>query len=121
MPQYEDQLPSLFYPTASNEVTNGGKIIRVQGSIATAASHSVVTVDRGSLQGAKVGQIFSIFQQGEIVRDPKTKEAIKLPSQRVGTLMLFKTFDQLSYGYILDSSLPIKIGAEIQPPNSTDE
>ena len=121
LPQYEDQLPSLFYPTASNEVTNGGKIIRVQGSIGTAASHSVVTVDRGSLQGAKVGQIFSIFQQGEMVRDPKTKEAIKLPSQRVGTMMLFKTFDQLSYAYILDSSLPIKIGAEIQPPSSTDE
>ncbi|OTG85115.1 LysM peptidoglycan-binding domain-containing protein [Acinetobacter sp. ANC 4648] len=121
LPQYNDQLPSLFYPTAANEVTAGGKIIRVQGSIGAAAANSVVTVDRGSLQGAKVGQVFSVYQQGETVKDPKTKEMIKLPSQRVGTLMLFKTFDQLSYGYILDSSLPIKLGAEIQSPTTSND
>ena len=116
LPQYENDLPSLFYPTTTNEVTSGGKVVRVQGSIGTASQHSVVTVDRGSLQGAKPGQVFSVYQQGEVVRDPKTKEAIKLPNQQIATLMIFKSFDQLSYAYVLESALPIKVGAEIQPP-----
>jgi len=110
----------LFYPTVTNEVTSGGKIVRVQGSIGTAAQHSVVTVDRGRLQGAKTGQVFSVYQQGEVVRDPKTKESIKLPNPKVGTLMIFKSFDNLSYAYILESSLPIKIGAEIKAPAIAD-
>ena len=112
-------MPSLFYPTIPNEVTEGGQVVRVQGSIGTAAQHGVVTLDRGSLHGAKSGQVFSIYQQGETVRDPQTKEMVKLPNQRVGTVMIFKAFDQLSYAYVLDSALPIKVGAEIQPPPTT--
>ena len=119
LPQYDNSLPSLFYPTEANEVTEGGRIVRVQGSIGTAAQHSVVTLDRGSLHGAKSGQVFNVYQQGETVTDPQTKERVKLPNQRIGTVMIFKVFDQLSYAYVLDSSLPIKVGAEIQPPSSS--
>ena len=120
LPRYDAELPGLFYPTANSEVVSGGKVVRVQGSIGTAAQHSVVTIDRGSLQGAKPGQVFSVYQQGEVVRDPKTKESVKLPSQQVGTLMIFKSFDNLSYAYILESNLPIKMNAEIKPPASAD-
>ena len=121
LPVYENNLPSLFYPIAANEVTAGGKVIRVQGSIGTAALHSVVTLDRGQLHGAKAGQVFSLYEDGETVVDPQTKEMVKLPGQRVGTAMIFKAFDQLSYAYILESALPIKIGANIQPPPSANE
>ncbi len=120
LPRYDAELPSLFYPITNNEVSTGGKVVRVQGSIGTAAQHGVVTIDRGSLQGARSGQILSVYQAGEVVRDPKTKESIKLPSQLVGTVMIFKSFDNLSYAYVLESSLPIKIGAEIQPPAMSD-
>ncbi len=119
LPQYDNNMPSLFYPTIPNEVTDGGHVVRVQGSIGTAAQHGVVTLDRGALHGVKSGQVFSIYQKGETVRDPQTKEMVKLPNQRVGTVMIFKAFDQLSYAYVLDSSLPIKVGAEIQPPPTT--
>lgn len=120
LPRYNPELPSLFFPTATNEITPGGQIIRVLGSIGTAAQRSVVTIDRGSLNGAKAGHVLSIYQQGEIVRDPKTKEAVKLPNQRVGDLMIFKTFDQLSYAYVLNSALPIKVGAQVQVPPIAD-
>lgn len=116
LPKYDADLPTLFYPTETAEITDGGKIIRVLGSIGTAAQRSVVSIDRGIAQGAKTGHVLSVYQQGETVRDPKTKEAVKLPNQRVGNIMIFKTFDQFSYAYVLDSSLPIKVGAEIKAP-----
>ncbi len=119
LPRYNPELPSLFYPTATNEVTADGQIVRVMGSIGTAAQRSVVTVNRGAMHGAKAGHVLSIYQQGEVVRDPKTKESVKLPNPRVGNLMIFKTFDQFSYAYILDSSLPVKVGALIQAPPTT--
>ncbi|MPW44287.1 LysM peptidoglycan-binding domain-containing protein [Acinetobacter guerrae] len=118
--EQEAMLPTLFYPTEANQVTQGGQIIRVMGSIGSAAKNSVVTIDRGRLDGVQSGHIFAIYQQGETVQDPKTKEKIKLPNQKVGTLMVFRTFDQLSYAYVLESSLPIKVGAEILPPRLDD-
>ena len=116
LPEYDPMLPTLFYPTYAEDIVPGGHVIRVMGSIATAAKHSVVTIDRGSLQGVQVGHVFSVNQKGEIVTDPKTKERVQLPGQRIGNVMVFKTFDQLSYAYVLDSELPIKVGAGIQPP-----
>ena len=120
LPVYDPMLPTLFYPTMAEDVAAGGQIVRVMGSIGTAAKHSVVTIDRGNLEGVQVGHVFSINQKGEQVRDPKTKEMVQLPGQKIGNLMVFKTFDHFSYAYVLDSSLPIKIGAYIQPPLMDD-
>ncbi len=53
-------------------------------------------------------------QKGEVVTDPKTKERVQLPGERIGHIMVFKTFDQFSYAYVLDSELPIKVGAEFK-------
>ena len=113
-------LPTLFYPTNAEDVVAGGQVVRVMGSIGTAAKNSVVTIDRGSLQGVQVGHVFSINQKGEVVTDPKTKERVQLPGQRIGNVMVFKSFEHLSYAYVLDSELPIKVGAGIQPPLMDD-
>ncbi|EPO0305528.1 LysM peptidoglycan-binding domain-containing protein, partial [Acinetobacter baumannii] len=120
MPEEQATLPTLFYPVDAKQVTDGGKIIRVMGSIGRAAKNSVVTLDRGTTQGIQVGQVFDITQQGESIRDPKTKEVIQLPGQQIGSLMVFRTFDQLSYAYVLESDLPIKVGSSIQPPQFND-
>ncbi len=120
MLEQDAMLPTLFYPTDANQVRDGGKIIRVMGSIGTAARNGVVTVDRGTTDGVEIGQVFSAFQAGEVVKDPKTKEIVKLPGQYVGSVMIFKSFDRLSYAYVLESDLPIKIGSDIKSPRLED-
>ncbi|PJI34580.1 LysM peptidoglycan-binding domain-containing protein [Acinetobacter pseudolwoffii] len=114
--EYDPMLPTLFYPTNAESIVPGGQIVRVLGSIGTAARHSVVTLDRGTAHGVQTGHVFSVNQKGEVVTDPKTKERVQLPGERIGEVMVFKAFDQLSYAYVLDSELPIKVGAGIQPP-----
>ncbi|WP_425918317.1 LysM peptidoglycan-binding domain-containing protein [Acinetobacter sp. TSRC1-2] len=120
LPEYDAMLPTLFYPTHAEDVVAGGQVVRVMGSIGTAAKHSVVTIDRGSLQGVQVGHVLTVNQKGEVVTDPKTKERVQLPGQRIANIMVFKSFENLSYAYVLDSELPIKVGAGIQPPLMDD-
>lgn len=120
MLEQEAMLPTLFYPIDAKQVRDGGKVIRVLGSIGTAAKNGVVTVDRGTADGVEIGQVFNTYQEGEIVQDPKTKEKVKLPGQYVGSLMIFKSFDRISYAYVLESELPIKVDSNIQPPRLDD-
>ncbi|MFC4952088.1 LysM peptidoglycan-binding domain-containing protein [Acinetobacter puyangensis] len=120
LPEYDAMLPTLFYPVPASQVREGGQVIRVLGSIGTAAKHSVIAIDRGNLDGAETGQVFALDQRGEITTDPKTKEQIQLPSQRIGHALVFKTFDHISYAYITDSSLPIKLGALLAVPLSDE-
>ncbi|RKG29239.1 LysM peptidoglycan-binding domain-containing protein [Acinetobacter tianfuensis] len=114
LPEYDPMLPTLFYPTHAENITPNGSIVRVLGSIGTAAIHSVVTIDRGAVHGVQAGHVFNVDEKGQMVTDPKTREKIQLPDQRTGQIMVFKTFDQLSYAYVLESELPIKIGSSIQ-------
>ena len=116
LPEYDPMLPTLFYPTNAENIAAGGQIVRVLGSIGTAARHSIVTIDRGTAHGVQTGHVFSVNQKGEVVTDPKTKERVQLPGERIGQIMVFKNFDQLSYAYVLESELPIKMGAGIQAP-----
>jgi hypothetical protein len=118
--EQEASLPTLFYPVNAEDVISGGKIVRVQGSIGIAAVRSVVTIDRGKNQGVKSGQVFSVSQEGQFVNDPKTGRALQLPGEQVGTIMVFNVFDNLSYAYVLESNLPINLGATINPPIMTD-
>ena len=120
MPIYDPMLPTLFYPVPVDAVADGGQVIRVLGSIGTAGKHSVVALNRGQQAGVTVGQVFALDQLGETTVDPKTKENLQLPNQRIGHALVFRTFDQISYAYILDSSLPIKTGALLAVPMSEE-
>jgi hypothetical protein len=41
---------------------------------------------------------------------------IKLPSERVGLLMIFRTFDRVSYGLIMQASEPVNVLDLVQTP-----
>lgn len=120
MQEYEAMLPTLFYPVNAEEVIAGGKVIRVQGSIGAAAVGSVVSLDRGTNQGVKVGHVFNVNELGQTIKDQVTNETIQLPSENVGSVMVFKAFDNISYAYVLESSLPINVGAALTPPIMND-
>lgn len=120
MPIYDPMLPTLFYPAPANEVSPDGQVIRVLGSLGTAGKHSVVALNRGHLDGVKVGHVFALDQVGEVTTDPKTKERVQLPNQRSGHALVFRIFDNISYAYVTDSSLPIKSGALLSIPFSDE-
>ncbi|MEB3754929.1 LysM peptidoglycan-binding domain-containing protein [Acinetobacter sp. MD2(2019)] len=120
LPELSAELPSYFYTSAPKQVTEDGKIIRILDNIGSAAKNSVVTIDRGRLDGAQAGQVFSVYQKGSVVSDIKTGEKISLPKEQVGTIMILRSFDHLSYAYVLESTLPIKTGAFIATPAASD-
>lgn len=120
LPEYVSTLPEMFVPTLQHQVEEGGQVIRVMGGISYAALHGVITIDRGLKQGVEIGHVFTVKQQGEVVKDPKSKEPVRLPAQEVGNIMVFKAFDNMSYAYVLDSALPIHVGNTIHPSELTD-
>lgn len=114
LPQQNIDLPSNFAPVPAKNIE--GSIIRVLDSIGDATKNSVVTINQGTQQSVQAGQVFEIVQSAGTVKDKgKIKE---LPYEKVGELLIFRTFDQLSYGYILNSTIPIKIGSKVISPES---
>lgn len=111
-------LPPMFYPKPAT-VTRGGRVIRVMSSISSVGRDGVVAINLGSNQGASAGDVLSVFQKGPLIQDniaePKGS-VVRLPSEEIGYMMVFKTFDNISYAYVLDAEAPIHVDDLLLPP-----
>ncbi|WP_435979524.1 LysM peptidoglycan-binding domain-containing protein [Psychrobacter sp. DM4] len=111
-----NSIPPVFYPQPAT-VNRGGMIVRVMDSISSAAKGSVVAINLGSTQGAKPGDVLTIYQQGALVRDTIDNDMpVRLPNEPSGMLMVFNTFSDISYAYVLSSDLPLNVGDKLLPP-----
>nr|WP_317200718.1 LysM peptidoglycan-binding domain-containing protein [uncultured Psychrobacter sp.] len=114
--ELNNSIPPVFYPTPAT-VNRGGMIVRVMDSISSAAKGSVVAINLGRTQGAKPGDVLTIYKQGALVRDTIDNDMpVRLPNEPSGMLMVFNTFSDISYAYILSSDLPLNVGDKLLPP-----
>ncbi len=114
--ELNNSIPPVFYPEPAT-VNRGGMIVRVMDSISSAAKGSVVAINLGRTQGAKPGDVLTVYQKGPLVRDTIDNDTpVRLPSEPTGMVMVFNTFDDISYAYVLSSELPLSIGDQLLPP-----
>jgi hypothetical protein len=96
-----------------------GRIVSVYGSaVVNAAQNQVVVINRGRRDGLESGHVLFILKDGRRIVD-KTDPAqpeLKLPDERNGLLMVFRTFDKLSYGLVLDTTDGVKVGDRLVSP-----
>lgn len=113
----ERRVDSTFHPKAPAEDIEG-QIIHVFGGVRNVSQWNVVVLNLGTRNKLQIGDVLAIFTKGEIVRDRNTKEMIKLPDQRRGVLMVFRTFEKVSYGLVLRSNAPMKVLDVVKNPDS---
>jgi len=97
-----------------------GQIVSVYGNaVAWAAENQIVVINRGSRDGLERGHVMAILKDGERLRDrtDSARPDIKLPNERNGLLMVFRTFDRLSYALILQATDGIKVGDRFTNPD----
>ncbi len=96
-----------------------GRIVSVYGSaVENAAQNQVVVINKGKDDGMDAGTVLAILKNGGRVidkQDPK-RPLMKLPDERNGLLMVFRTFDRLSYALILDITDGVRVGDRLAPP-----
>lgn len=110
-----NELPPVFYPQPA-KVNRGGRVVRVMDSINRAAKGSVIAVNLGTFQGAKAGDVLAVFRKGALIRDDLGDGGkVRLPSEQAGLIMIFKTFDNISYAYVLESEVPIDVNDLLMP------
>ena len=81
--------------------------------------YDVVVINRGSSKGLKPGHVLAIWEAGEKVQD-KSDNAVSrnvvLPEERVGLVMIFKTYERMSFALTMESSREITAGEKVRTP-----
>lgn len=115
LPYVEQRINSTFYPSAPDQEVEG-VIVAVEGGVSQVGRLDIVVINLGGRDGIADGNVLAIDKKGDVVRDPVTKEALQLPDQRAGLLMVFRTFDKMSYGLVLNATLPLKVMDYVRKP-----
>ena len=109
-----------------------GHIIDVVGGTDLVGQFEVVVINRGKRHGVEPGTVLAIDGQGGTVRDlyrggrsivnttngfnTSFVPSVKLPDERAGTLLVFKSYDRLSFGLIVGASDTIRVGDPVHNP-----
>lgn len=96
-------VPLNFFPKAPSSVIDG-RILAVVGGVTQIGQYMVVVMNRGSGDGLAVGDVLTVFQAGEEVRDRIKGGKVRLPDEEAGTVMVFKTYDRVSYGLVMEAT-----------------
>ncbi|OPX55712.1 LysM domain-containing protein [Oceanospirillum multiglobuliferum] len=101
--------PATFYPQAPSRQIKA-EIVSIMGGMSYGGKNSVIALSAGKLQRLVPGNILKIEQQRIPVKDEHTQENLVLPTEVTGTVMVFRTFKQISYALVLEASKPITVG-----------
>ena len=107
-----------YVPHAPTQAVDA-RIVSVYGSaVVYAAQNQVVSINKGTQDGMQAGHVLAILKDGARLADKTdaTKPIIKLPDERNGLLMVFRTFDRLSYALVLDITSGVKVGDHLVNP-----
>lgn len=116
LPSDETLLDGYFYPSEPPADVRGVIVDVARDGVQFIGQFDIVLVNVGDRDGITPGNIFRVSRFGERVRDPVTNQRIQLPSENGGLMMIFRTFDKMSYGLILEAELPMRIGDTITNP-----
>ena len=108
-----------FVPHAPTRAVRG-KIIDSYGGVAEAGRNSIVTLNKGSVDGLDIGSVLAILRTGEVAAyrddDDKKPQLVKLPEERYGLLLIFRTFERVSYALVMQSTLSVNVGDSVENP-----
>ena len=111
----ERTLTSSFVPSEPLQ-TIDGLILDVPRGVTQIGQYDVVTLNKGRRDGLSEGNVLAIYKTGETVRDRLTGEQVKIPDERAGLLMVFRAYDKLSYGLILQATRQMAVLDKIRNP-----
>lgn len=119
-----------YVPHAPAQLPPNMRVIAFTDALSNVGRLQVIALSRGARDGVENGQTYSIFHEGSKKRDytdypdlsakaffNHDESKVQLPEEYIGHVMIFRTFDAISYGLIMDGIRPTHLGDRLYEPD----
>lgn len=109
----------LNFPPHAPAKTISGQIAAVLSGEAQIGQYDVVLLNRGSKDGVDPGTVLGIYRKGQKVSDSNGglfSGTVTTPTERSGTLMVFRSFDNSSYAVVMIAKREIHVADVVANP-----
>jgi hypothetical protein len=119
--------PMLNYVPHPPEQEVAGRIVSVYGGVSQAGQNQIVTINRGRKDGLDMGTVLELYRFGPTITDrtdngsmwtfgPWGRKQVKLPDSQYGSLFVFRVFDSVSYGLVMQVTDTVQVGDIAKSP-----
>jgi len=116
----EDIQPFNYLPHPPAQQVEG-RIISVIDGVSLIGQYQVVVINRGANNGLETGSVLRVYKTGRTIRDDVSghgvfHQKVRLPDEPAGTMMVFRTFDRISYALIMEATDAIAVLDTVRNP-----
>jgi hypothetical protein len=115
LPASEEE-PVIEFVPESPSLPVEGRVISIPSGSRYVGRYQVVVVSLGFDDGVQVGDVLATYTAGAHVNDPVRAASVRLPQERSGLVMLFRIFDRVSYGLVMEAQRDIALGDVVTNP-----
>ncbi len=96
------------------------QVVSIYGGVSQAGQNQIVSINRGSADGLDIGAVLELQRLGVAIPDRtvgKGRDLIKLPDETYGTLLVFRVFNYISYGLVMQVTDTVHIADVARSPD----
>jgi len=103
-----------YAPHAPEKQVRGKVVAGSDNSVFEIAPLSVVIVNRGARDGIEVGHVLGLYRSEGMVTLGDRK--VPLPEQQYGVLLVFRVFNKLAYGFVMNAKRQVNVNDIVKNP-----
>ena len=96
-----------------------GEVLSLLDAISMLGQYQTLAINLGSRDGIETGNLLVVKRVGAVIPDSEEEDPtfkLKLPNERVGLVMIIRSFEKMSYALVMEASRPIVVTDYVESP-----
>lgn len=107
-----------FFPKPPS-VPVRGEVVSLLNAISQTGQYQTIAINLGNRDGIEAGNVLRIRRIGAVIIDKAEAEPnfrVKLPDEQIGTVMIIRAFEKMSYALIMEAEIPVSTADYVESP-----
>lgn len=107
-----------FFPKPPSTQVRG-EVLSLLDAISMLGQYQTVAINLGSRDGIETGNLLVVKRVGAVIPDSEEEDPtfkLKLPDERIGVVMIIRSFEKMSYALVMEASRPIVVSDYVESP-----
>lgn len=96
-----------------------GEVLSLLDAISMLGQYQTLAINLGSRDGIETGNLLVVKRVGAVIPDFEEEDPtfkLKLPNERIGMVMIIRSFEKMSYALVMEASRPIVVTDYVESP-----
>ncbi|MEE8365536.1 MAG: LysM peptidoglycan-binding domain-containing protein [Gammaproteobacteria bacterium] len=96
-----------------------GEVVSLLDAISQLGQYQTLAINLGARDGLQTGNLLNIKRIGVVIPDTQEEDPtfrVKLPDERIGIVMIIRSFEKMSYALVMEANRPISLRDFVESP-----